>query len=109
MAFYFRRYQESLETSLRATELALIANDSYAELSGHVDAARASHYLGEIATVKEHAVAALSLAERLRDHIWLELTNRTSGSIALLEGDWLAARGFIDRGLEIAPRVPLYF
>jgi len=79
---------------------------NFAQVSGHVDAARALHYLGEVASVKEHAAAALTLAERMRDRSWLELAYRINDSIAMLEGDWLAARGFSDRGLEIAPRGP---
>ena len=106
VGFYFLRYHQSLEKSLRAIDLARSANDPYAEVSGHVDAARALHYLGEIESVKEHAIAALTLAERLRDHSWLELANRINGSIAKVEGDWSAARGFNDRGLAIAPRGP---
>ena len=59
------RTQDCLSNSLRAIELGRLADDLYTQVSGHLDAARASTLLGELGVAIEYAASSLLLAEKL--------------------------------------------
>ena len=66
--------RECLKNSLQAIELGRLAEDLYTQASGHLDDARVSIYLGELGIAREHAASSLTLAEKLGDRVFLELT-----------------------------------
>ena len=102
--FYHLRYQECLSNSLQAIELGRLTDDLFTQVSGRLDAARASRALGELGVAKEHAVSSLTLAEKLGDRVLLDLALRINETVWRLEGAFQTARGFSDRGLAVSPR-----
>ncbi len=91
--------QECLKNSLQAIELGRLAEDLYTQVSGHLDAARASIYLGGLGVAREHAASSLTLAEKLSDRVFLELTLGAYETVCRFEGVFQIAREFSDRGL----------
>ena len=96
------------------TELGRLAEDLYTQVSGHIDAARVSIYLGELGVAREHAASSLTLAEKLSDRVFLELTLGAYETVCRFEGVFQIAREFSDRGwpsLELWPDtvpIPLF-
>ncbi len=86
-----------MKNSLQAIELGRLAEDLHTQVSGHLDAARVSIYLGELGVAREHA--ASSLAEKLGDRVFLELTLGAYETDCRFEGVFQIAREFSDRGL----------
>ncbi len=84
------------------------------QVSGHLDAARASQYLGDLEAAKEHSASSLTLAEKLGDRVFLELTLGAYETVCRFEGVFQIAREFSDRGwpsLELLPDtvpIPLF-
>ena len=97
------RWQESLEKCLRAIELAHRLNDPRSLVPASFWATQSLAVMGDLGTAKKVASAALAAAERLRHRYWLAVALDTNGILARLEGDWQAAREYIDRGLTVAP------
>ena len=102
--FYHLHSQESLSSCLRAIELGRLAADLFTQVSGHLDAARASRALGELEMAKEHASSSLLLAEKLGDRLFLDLALRVNETVWRLEGAYQTARDFSNRGLVVSPR-----
>ncbi len=90
--FFHLRFRECLRNSLRAIEL------------GRLDAARAATQLGELEMAKEHAASSLTLAEKLGDRVFLDVTLRINETIWRMEGALQTARDFSDRSLAVSPR-----
>ena len=60
--------------------------------------------MGEGALLRQHASAALELAEKLHDRYRLALAFRVNATVSRMVGDFQATRDFIDSGLGGAPR-----
>ncbi len=101
------RYEECLEKSLSAIELARRTNTPYAEAVGHRWAARVLEVTGDLEGALLHAAAALDLAEKLRDRARLTSALDINANLHRLMGDWEAAHDFSTRGLEVAPKPKL--
>ena len=91
--------EECLKRRLQPTELGRLAEDLYAQVSGHLDAARVSIYLGVLGVAREHAASSLTLAEKLSDRVFLELTLGAYETVCRFEGVFQIARELSDRGL----------
>ena len=100
------RGQEVLENCQRVIELAQRANDPHTEMWPRFMAGHELIGRGEPARAKEHALAMLAQAERLRDTGYLSLACMVNEEVARHEGDWLSTREFNDRGLALNPRQP---
>jgi hypothetical protein len=61
---------------------------------------------GEPDQSRAHLVAALALAERVRQRWWLASVSYDMTLLALYEGDWRRAREMGDIGLAVQPRDP---
>ncbi|MCZ6564069.1 MAG: hypothetical protein O6948_14305, partial [Deltaproteobacteria bacterium] len=88
-----------LEEQPQAIELGRLAEDLYTQVSGHLNAARVSIYLGELGVAREHAASSLTLAEKLSDRVFLELTLGGYETVCRFEGVFQIARELSDRGL----------
>ena len=92
------RLEDCLEKALRAIDLATLVDAPQAEVPARYYAAQCLILKGDLAEARRHATAALAPAERLRDR-WLGLALVVNGLLSMLEGDFAAARDFLDRGL----------
>ncbi|MFH1086282.1 MAG: AAA family ATPase, partial [Chloroflexota bacterium] len=61
---------------------------------------------GDTQQAKVHAAERLAVAERWRDRERLSISYWNSSRIAMLEGNWVAARAFADRALGALPHDP---
>ena len=103
--FWYLRYQESLENSLRAIELGrTLSQLPGGEFNADWYAERALIPLGNVEGAWAHAASYLANAERYRDRFHLARALDAHGVLALLEGKWEAARHFSDRGLAVDER-----
>ncbi|MFQ6028388.1 MAG: AAA family ATPase, partial [Dehalococcoidia bacterium] len=107
--FYHCHYVDSLEQSQKAIELARQYNDSGVEEDAHVIAAFAQCSLGHLDEARQHAEAALVIAEGQRDRYWLANVLWRNQTVAGLGGDWALARSLGDRALAVAPKHPAIF
>ena len=96
---YYRDFKEGLRKSLRATELARHHDSPCVEVAALHEAAIVSRETGELNQSRQHAVAMLIVAERLRDRFWLASAHNFNANLCYLIGDWQAGRQFSDRGL----------
>ena len=101
-------WQESLQKSLRAIELLGRVDDPGFEVPARYWAATALLILGDLRRAKAVASAALAPAERLRHRFWLTVAYWSIGPVARTEGDWEAAREFINRGLAVDPTAMIF-
>ena len=101
--YFHLRFQEALEKSLRAIELARRADDPRAEVSAHYIAAMAMGTMGELEEARHHGASMLAGAERLRDRFWLTTAFWRNGLTSHRQGNLQAALDFNDRGLAVAP------
>ena len=92
-------FPEALEMCMRGIELGQSLDDPYAEGNGHFWAAAILAAWGEPDRAIRHAEACLSLAEKLRDRLWLGLALFVNQLPAQVVGDWKVARDLSDRGL----------
>jgi len=99
-------FQESLEKSQRAIELARRLDDATGEMHGHLYAAYSLMITGDRERARLHASGSLVLAEKLRDRFWLSTALSVNLTISRLQGDWGTARDFGERALVVAPREP---
>ena len=109
--WYYLQLGESVKKGRRAIELAgrtdnLSADDLPTLVMAHVHLARALDFIGDLEGARQHMAVTLSMAEKLGDRSWLAWALWVNGTLYRLEGNWEAARGFLDRGLEMAPREP---
>ena len=100
------RMQACLEKSLIVIELAMAADDPRAEVIARYWTGYILPGNGDLAAGKGHALAALSLAERLGDRFWLASTQLQYAVLAYMEGDWPTARRYCEYGIAGAPRDP---
>jgi tetratricopeptide (TPR) repeat protein len=98
------RLQGTLEKARQIIELADSTGNDQAAWSGHLDSARALDYIGELESVKQHASAALELAEKLHDRYRLALAFRVITNVYYRQGDWQRARDLSDSALGVAPQ-----
>jgi DNA-binding CsgD family transcriptional regulator len=96
------RYQESLEKSMRAIELAHHVDDPRTEALARYTTVLVQLALGDLARMRLQASALLTIAERLRDRFWLSMALRSNEDVAYLVGDWHTARAFSDRALVVS-------
>jgi len=102
--WYQLRGQEVLRKSLRAIELARRASDPRAEAWPRFLASFESTSEGDLAGAGEHAQEMLTQTERLQDHGLLALACLANANVFRIKGDWISAREYIDRGLNLEPR-----
>jgi len=98
---------ESLEKALQAIELTRHADNPLAEMFAHTWAAMSLGSTGaDSDRMLQHTADGLAAAERLHGRVWLPVALFFLGNVYGSQGDWRAAREFLDRGLELAPRNP---
>ena len=83
-----------------------VLNDLRVEVAARYEAAVELLRTGELEQARQHAVAMLEGAERLRDRHWLSSALRVNGYLCYSIGDWTAARDFTERGLAVLPGDP---
>ena len=105
-ARYYHRSQGGLQQGLRAIALAQEADDPYTEMTAQFYSSRLSTDLGDREGARQHLEAALTLAERLRDHYFLAGVLQNFQFQSQESGDWASALDFSERGLAVAPGDP---
>lgn len=103
---YHLHNQESLEFSLRATELALKIGDIHGEVVARYWILLSLRNNGEIGQARKQAPAIFEPAERSRDRYWRVSVLDINLTLALVVGDWESARSFSDRAMVLAPLEP---
>jgi eukaryotic-like serine/threonine-protein kinase len=91
------QWQEALDLALGAISLAGVARNPDAEITAHYHVAMEALRSGDLSRAREHAAAALGLAERLRVQGRLFYALSACERVALVQGDSPAARKFLDR------------
>ncbi len=97
------RFQETLDKSERAIELARQVDDPQAEALARYSSALSHIALGDLGGVSFQSSKLLDTAEKLRDRFWLTVALRSHEDQAHLVGDWPTARSYSDRGLAMSP------
>ena len=98
------RWQDSVEATLAAIELAQQANDLFAEAQAHFYAAIGFIVLGDLVKAQRHADAGLQAAEKSRYRPRLSGALMACGWVAAAKGDWETQRDRSDLALELEPR-----
>jgi DNA-binding CsgD family transcriptional regulator/tetratricopeptide (TPR) repeat protein len=97
------RHRENIEKTRRVLELARSLDDPRAEVLARSWGAVSLLALGELEEARRLTAAHLLLAERLRDRFELVRAFTPQVILARLEGNWLAAQKFGQRGLAVSP------
>ena len=100
-------YQEALDKSLGAIELAAIVDDPRAESLAHFWAAFTLIIGGELGAAGPHAQASLAAAEKLRHHFFLARILVVNQWLSQYIGQMHAARQISNRALAVSPRAAL--
>jgi DNA-binding CsgD family transcriptional regulator/tetratricopeptide (TPR) repeat protein len=104
--FYYLRFQECLEKSLWASEVARSACDLQNEVAVRYWGVIALLCMGDFEGTRLHAAAMLAQAERLGDHSWITTALWANENLYRLEGNWQVARDFSNRSLAMSPFDP---
>jgi tetratricopeptide (TPR) repeat protein len=99
-------WQEALDLALSAISLAGSANNLAAEVTAHYHVVCELLRRGDLERARQHAAKALQVAERLRQQNRLFFALSASHRVAEAQGDFPAARGFLERS-PIAPPLDL--
>ena len=100
------RFQDSLEKSMRAIELAGRTDDPYAQVLARYTAVLDNLQLGCLEVARQQASDLLAPAEGLRDRFWQCMALRANQDAAQLAGYFDAARDFSDRALAASAAEP---
>lgn len=84
--------------------MAPLANEPQTEASSYIWGSFCYTALGDLPNGQSYAASALALAENLRDRSLLATAYMFSDIFSRIMGDWESARGYLERGLEIAGR-----
>ena len=98
------RSQETIETGLRAIELASRIDDPRQEATARYYTSFALAQIGDLEGARRHSTALLALARRLRDRQLLAIAFSANQRLCLLQGEWDSARDYIDGGLALLPK-----
>ena len=101
---FFLRWEGCVEKCLKAIDLAPIANEPQTEAISHGWAGFGYATLGDLPAAQAYATSAMDLAEKLRDRGLLATACMVNNIFHRLHGDYEKARGFIERGMEVAAR-----
>ncbi|MCI0867369.1 MAG: hypothetical protein J4N89_12580, partial [Chloroflexi bacterium] len=102
------RWETCLANSLQALELANSVDDSYSKLRANLWAFWALLYAnGDIEGARPHAEEIRSMAEKLRDALWLSRAFQIETELSYLAGAWSSARQFSDQGIALFPTNPV--
>lgn len=104
--WYYGRWQDLVDRGVRVIALSRGGGYPYASALSHYLVGMVLLVRGNLERARPHAMQGLAMAERLRDRQRLAGALFINGSLASLEGDWSAARGFYDRGLSTMPSDP---
>ena len=104
--FFHAHRPEALQASLRAIGLSAQADEPRAQLAARYIAVLTQVAMGDLQDASENASAMLPVAEKVRDHFWLDQAHWMGEKVSTMRGDWRAARSFNDAGLAISPGSP---
>ncbi len=102
--FYHLYYQDVLDKSLRAIELAARVDDPRSESLAHFWAALSLLVGGEPVAAAPHAQASVAAAEKLRHPFFLARSLYVNQVLSQSIGQWAAARQISNRSLDVSPR-----
>jgi len=98
--------REGWDKSVRAVELASLANDPFAEILARGVATGCSIVIGDLEGARDHATAMLVLEERLRGRRQSARALWWNAEVSRLVGDWRTAFEYTERGLEVSAGNP---
>ena len=101
---YHLRPKEGLARSSSAIELARQLEPSVPEVIAHYSAMLPLWFMGETQRAGQHAEAALAVAEKMRDRVWLGRALIANEVVREVRGDWDAARTYSDRTQSVSPK-----
>ena len=96
---YHLHYEEGLDKSEKAIEMARRVDAPQDEAVAYYSAANFMLMLGDSNGSRLHAAAGLVSAEKVRDRSWLSRILWANETVFFLQGGWEAARDFNDRAL----------
>jgi len=100
-------WQESINSGLRAIELAIGDENPFSDLTSRFFTALSLLRIGDLDGARPHALVMRDLAERRSTPRLLGGDNLAVITyLSSLEGNWKAAREYSDRGLELSPLNP---
>ncbi len=99
-------YQQSVEKSSLAIEMAGRVHDLYAEALARHTAVLGRFALGDFQGGQLDASELLSVADQIGDRFWLGMACRANQDAAHLLGNWHTARDYSDRALAVSPMEP---
>jgi class 3 adenylate cyclase len=97
------RYNEAMQYSLEAIDLAGRVDDPRTEVQARYHVVTVQTTLGDLEGARGQTSALLAAAERLRDRFWLTSALWKSEIVFRLAGEWDPARELAERGSLIAP------
>ncbi len=106
MGVWHCSWEEVLDKTPRAIELAKTVDDPLGELLTRWGAISAEMAHGHLEAARHHITEGMVLAERLRDRHLICGTIFRGVNLSRAEGDWQTARDSLDRGLAISPMDP---
>jgi tetratricopeptide (TPR) repeat protein len=98
------RWQDSLAKGLRVIELTRRASNPPSEMRARTAIIQSLRTMGKLTEAKTHAAAQLATAEKVRERQWLLRALENNTEIAILEGDFQAARIISERRLGTGSR-----
>ena len=104
----FSRRTDALEKALRALDLARDTDDPVGEHTGRFFAVLALREIGNSEEAERHALAALDVAEKLKDRTRVAFALHANESINSFQGNWETARSYSDRGLASGSFTPVF-
>ena len=106
---YHLRSSDALEKSALVEGLARDVDDPLSQAAAHYAASVLQTLAGDPESALQHAQAAVSPAERLRDRAWLARTHFASAVAYYATGDWGLAREYNDRAKAVLPYAPAFY
>ncbi|MCH9011025.1 MAG: hypothetical protein IIC21_10405, partial [Chloroflexi bacterium] len=97
-------FQKTLENALRAIELHRVANNNQLLHGAHWSAMMALMAMGDVEGSWRHATAHLAMAEKGGVRFSIAQALHANETLAYMQGDWVTARDFSDRGLAVGRR-----
>ncbi len=101
--WFHTRWHECRERCEQAIPLALADTAQRPEMIARTWAARIAAIEGRLEDARLHATASLAHANKLQERYWLATVYGNLAWVAILAGDWAAARESIDEGLALEP------
>ncbi len=97
--YFHLRFREAIAKGERAIMLANGTKELDSELTARYWVASSLRDLGDLSSLRKHAIAAMPAAEKLRNRFWLAGVHWLNENASRLKGEWESAREHSNHGL----------